>query len=441
MIELTFTLFERMNSFTQLSILVGSILLIWSLVHVGLVGFFSVIVVRNRLARSEKDTVTHRHLKASVLMSLRGCDPCLSRNLKSLLHQAYDDFEIIVVVDSRDDPAWDLTQQVKSAEDTADRLRIFELQNPSTTCSLKCSSLIQATQQISPDSDVVVLIDADVVPHTNWLHDALRPLSDPKIGVVTGNQWFSPHRPDRGSLLRSIWNSGAMVASALNSNPWAGTCAMRVADLKRSGLIEKWNSSVVDDGPIKVAFARIGLQVFFEPRLIMVNRDQCTAAFVGRYVTRMLTWSRIYEKTFANTVVHAVAMFALLVISLMTFLVALLLRDEFAALLVGASMFVSNLLMFVGFRSAEHAVSHAISPRRNENQLEPMTWLKATWVFLLLPICQLAHVFWTIKAVFARQASWRNITYRLDSQQRVKMVAYQPYKATPCTSSKSTRSI
>ncbi len=423
-----------MISFTQFATLLGSTLVVWSLVHFAVAWFFDAQIVRKRLATFDAASDCKFAPKASVLMSLRGCDPRLKLNLRGLLGQAYDDFEIIVVIDSRQDPAWQVAMEVKSIDDAADRLRIFELQEPSSTCSLKCSSLVQAAQQIRSDGEVVVLVDADVVPHPNWLRDAVRPLVNPLVGVVTGNQWYAPESTDAGgidtgSLLRGIWNSGAIAATAINANPWAGTCAMRLSDVKRSGLIEKWTTSVVDDGPIKPALDRLGLQVYFDPRLIMVNRDQCTTAFAGRYVTRMLTWSRIYEKTFVNTVIHAVAMVTLLASSMTVFVIAALSGNAIAASSMGLSMLISNFVMFAGFRSTERAVSHAIRCRSGENQIAPMGLATSLRVFGLIPICQVAHVYWTIKAIFARQAQWRNITYRLHPQQRVEMVAYQPFVA------------
>tara|TARA_R110002073_G_scaffold131804_5_gene278513 strand:- start:712 stop:1179 length:468 start_codon:yes stop_codon:yes gene_type:complete len=143
----------------------------------------------------------------------------------------------------------------------------------------------------------------------------------------------------------------------------------------------------------------------------------------------MLTWSRIYEKTFVNTVIHAVAMVTLLASSMTVFVIAALSGNAIAASSMGLSMLISNFVMFAGFRSTERAVSHAIRCRSGENQIAPMGLATSLRVFGLIPICQVAHVYWTIKAIFARQAQWRNITYRLHPQQRVEMVAYQPFVA------------
>ena len=412
-----------MNSILSIAMLSGGALLLWSLAHRAFAWFFEARIVRSRVEMSPTDGAYCP--KATVLMSLRGRDPYLEQNLKGLLAQTYPEYEIIVVIDSHRDAAWSVAQDIKSQYDEADLLRLIELKKPLATCSLKCSSLIQATEHIDPLCEAIVFIDSDVVPHASWLSEAVQPLANPNVGVVTGSQWFAPSNSDTGTLVRCLWNSAAIVASAINANPWAGTCAMRFGDLKNSGLIEKWKTSVVDDGPIKPAFERLGLRVVFEPRLIMVNRDQCTSAYAGRYVTRMLTWSRIYEKTFVNTVVHAILMLSLMMTSLTVFALSLFTQNWVAVIVMGASMVFSNLIMYSGFQSVRRAVQQAVCA--SGRKLEPITLRKAIRMLILLPVCQFAHVLWTIKAIFVRQANWRNITYRLHRQQRVEMVAYQPY--------------
>lgn len=400
-------------------------LVLWSIANWGFAWFFAARIVRPGIGnQGPRENVTFCP-KASVLLSLRGCDPFLEQTLRGLLGQSYPDFELIVVVDNRCDPAWEVVSRVKSESDTQDRIRIVELQNPLSTCSLKCSSLVQATSQISSASQVVVLVDADVVPHANWLCDATEPLSDPKVGVVTGNQWFDPRRRDTGTVLRSLWNSGALVATAINANPWAGTCAIRTADLFSSGLVDDWKTSVVDDGPIKAAMTRLGLRVHFDPNLIMVNRDQCTTAFVGRYVTRMLTWSRVYEPTFAGTVVHAAALALFTAGSFLFLIAAVCWGDWPAAALLASSMLLANGCMFLSWQTVRVAVGEAVAARGDS--VHQMTWGEMAHVFVLLPVCQLAHVYCTIKAMSVRQVKWRGITYRLHSQRRVEMVAYRPY--------------
>jgi cellulose synthase/poly-beta-1,6-N-acetylglucosamine synthase-like glycosyltransferase len=58
---------------------------------------------------------------------------------------------------------------------------------------------------------VLAVIDADAVPHRWWLRDLVAPLSDPRVGVATGNRWYMPEHANWGSLVRYLWNVGAVV--------------------------------------------------------------------------------------------------------------------------------------------------------------------------------------------------------------------------------------
>ena len=412
-----------MDSLDIIAACVSAVIILWSAFHAAFALYFRFAFARRQSSITESCETDDP--KVSVILSLRGHDPFLEQTLECLLNQSYGDFEIIVVVDSDTDPAWAIVQSAKLRHDRLDRMRIYALQNPRPTCSLKCSALVQAIDYLSDDREVVVLIDADVVPHQHWLSDVASPLSNQEIGVVTGNQWFEPAQVTIGSTMRSLWNAGALVVTAIHANPWAGTCAMRRSDLIDSGLIDAWKTSVVDDGPIKQAFQKLGKRVQFEPSLIMVNRDGCDVAFVNRYITRMLTWSRVYESSFIGTAMHAIAA-ALIASSVLAVLVASLIDADPVAMSISiAALTASNLIMFAAYTVVRQTVARAVLERgcTLTDEESQQSW---PLICLLIPLVQMAHVFWTLRAVFVRSVKWRQITYRLEGRGRVKMLQYVP---------------
>ena len=50
--------------------------------------------------------------KTGILLPLRGADAKLSDGLKRLIQQDYPDYEVQIVIDSVEDPAWPVVQQV-----------------------------------------------------------------------------------------------------------------------------------------------------------------------------------------------------------------------------------------------------------------------------------------------------------------------------------------
>jgi cellulose synthase/poly-beta-1,6-N-acetylglucosamine synthase-like glycosyltransferase len=402
--------------------IVLSILLVCAaLVHCVIVFYFRTMVMLG----SQPDLGAHDHGLASVILSVRGCDPGLRMTLIQLLSQDYDNFEIHLIVDHRSDRAWQLVHEVKREFDVNGRLTIHEMTRPLKTCGLKCSALLQGLDNIHPNSKYLVLIDADVVPPATWLRQLIAPLSDRKIGVVTGNQWFEPADNSVGSLLRSLRYAGALVPTAIYSNPWAGTFAMRMRDVRRARLPKIWRKSIVDDGPIRQALKPLGLQIHFAPALIMVNRERCTLKFVCEYVARTLTWSKMYEPTFLNTIVHCVAVVGLLILAMASFVVAVGLGAWQAALVLAAGLIVSSLLNLASYFLVRGTVS--ISSNLEGRGFTVARRGRFLKLLFLTPVACLIYGYSCFRAARNQQICWRQITYELRGKSEVKMLRYHPW--------------
>ena len=401
--------------------LLATLITVVALAHLIIACYFRTMVALHVL---EVPDETENGL-ASVLISIRGCDPGLQNTLIKLLNQDYRNYHIHLVVDHRSDAAWNLCHQVKSEFDLDGRMTIHEMLKPLKTCGLKCSSLLQAMNQIDRETEFLVLIDADVTPHSSWLGQLIAPLSNKKIGVVTGNQWFEPAMSTPGSIVRSLWNAGALVPTALLNNPWAGTFAMRMEDVRRAKLQKIWRKSIVDDGPIRQALQPLGLSIYFSPALIMVNRDRCTFGYVNRYVSRMLTWSRMYESTFINTLVHAVITSGVITASALLLCVALFRGEHQAAWTLGLGLLGGSLVTTLAYFVVRSAVSYSIGLRGE--RLERMRLGRAISLFLFTPLAQIIYGISCFRAALTQRIQWRQITYEIQGNDRVKMVRYRPW--------------
>ncbi len=245
--------------------------------------------------------------------------------------------------------------------------------------------------------------------------------------MVTGNQWFEPETTNAGSLLRSLWNAGAIVPTAVYNNPWAGTFAMRMRDVRRARLPKIWRKSIVDDGPIREALRPLGLKIYFNPSLIMVNRERCTYHYVGRYIARMLTWSKMYESTFLNTLLHCLGTVGLLLTALAMLVVATVTGTwQAIAVLVGGLIVFGwlNALAYVVVRSAVSTSSNL--------EGRPLGRLGVGRLFKLAslsPVAYLIYGYACLQASTRQHIQWRQITYQLRGKSRVKMLRYRPWVA------------
>lgn len=378
---------------------------------------------------------------AVIVLAVRGCDPTLPKTINGLLNQNFRDYRVVVVVDSVEDPAWNVLQSIASQSDPKNRLTIQAMDVPRGTCSLKCNAIIGAVEELPLTTRWLGLVDADVEVYPDWLADLLGPLSDPDICVTTGQQWFEPEVTcSKGGLIRSIWNAGAIVPTVLLSHCWAGSMAVRYEDLIISTLIDDWKTSIVDDGPMANFARQMGGSIFVVPKLMMVNREDCTMAFSVTWMIRMLTWSRIYESTFWVTLLHAITGGALVVGWCVALLASVATLDAVGIGWVLSVGLVAVAVLTAGYFVVRRTVDISLSRR----ELTPLDSKGRIGYKHLLSIAfwmgpvQMIYLYACIKANQASQVCWRGIDYRIDGR-NVEMMGYRPYAAT--SDQETTRSI
>ena len=376
--------------------------------------------------------------RVAVVLSIRGRDPSLADTVRGLLAQHYDRYEVHMVVDHRSDPAWAELSQLLQREDVCRRARLHELQSPPPHCGLKCAALVQAIRGLPP-VEIVATIDADVIPHPHWLTTLIAPLADPQIGVVTGNHWFEPVQANGGSLLRSLWNAGALVPTSVFANPWAGTAAFRLEEIHRTGLLDLWERSAVDDGPVRRAIATLGKRIHFVPGLLMINREACSLQYFLRYVVRILTWSRVYEPSFWFTVAHATVNLSAWGAVALLGLLALIRRDAGATVCATAGLLLHAGGLWLAFLIVRHGVSRMVETRGD--RLPRMPRAVATTTFLLTPVAFLLHGYGVLRALTTRAICWRGIWYRIAGPGAVVRTGYAPLREETPSATSSQHSI
>lgn len=359
---------------------------------------------------------------AAILVAARGFDPSLEQMLHGLLDQDYSDFEIQMVVDSPHPHSLEQIRGLVGHHPQVNRLHLHRLIQPLTTCGLKNSALLLAWEHLSPTVEVVAMIDTDTVPPTDWLSRLTRPLADPAVGAVTGAQWFEPAGQfEPGTLVRCLWNAAAIVPTCLFANAWAGSLAFRRESFERAGLPKIWSKTIVDDGPLPAAMARIQLRMHFAPDLIMVNRESCSVSFVTNYLARMLRWSRLYESSFRNTLGHAAITLGiwlgLLAVSIQEFL-----AGRWGNLgLVAVGLGVGSLMYVGAWSLVRRAVAESSdwARQRTRDRLPTRVGLKLGW---LVPLTQWTFCLATIRALLATRIRWRGAEYRITGPDQVELL-------------------
>jgi cellulose synthase/poly-beta-1,6-N-acetylglucosamine synthase-like glycosyltransferase len=374
--------------------------------------------------------------KAGIILSLRGTDPFLAECITALLHQDYRAYQLYIVVDNVDDPAWQLVQQVLARSSATCPVTVRSLVERRKTCSLKCSALLQAVREIDPDCEVIALIDADTIAHPHWLQQLVAPLADPTIGITNGTRWYTPTGSQIGTLNRYLWNTFAIVSTQMSEIPWGGTLAVKTSLLRQADLVKLWGGALCEDVPLRQLAIEKNLKVKFVPSLIIVNQEECSLPSFVRWAVRQLVLVRLYHPSgwailWSGLLGGAAALDVMVLSGLAlvfqnTFALSILLLD-FAVIWVGSTI--------VPFLMIERGVRQLV----------------ATWSKPLPPISPLKRLFlwgWFIPgyaisawimvaAMLARAVEWRGITYRMQPKKQVYMEAYFPYKSPAHLSSRA----
>lgn len=402
------------------------ILTIFGALHIALGIIFGRFIARSV---QHSKTMSVFEPRTAVLLSVRGEDPFLAETLVALTKQAFPNYIVRVIVDHEADPAWQVTQRFADSNPTVP-FSAELLRERSRQRGLKCSALLQLFEQLPQDIEVIAFIDSDVVPNPNWLRDLVAPLQDPQVGVTSGSQWFEPSSKF-GTLIRSIWNAGAVVPTMMLGHPWAGSCAMRRADMVRSDLLEKWTRSIIDDGPVMESLKSIGLRGEFVPQAMVINHEETHFGFCAKYIRRMLTWSRLFESTYFLTVIHAFMTGGNLALLLLVFVIGLANGAMVTTIVSGWGIVALVLGSWIGYLLNRNASWLAYNSGQTSKTPPPaLTLWTSLGLGIAIPSTYLTYFWAAISALFVKEVRWRNVVYRLRGKYDVEMIEYAPYSIT-----------
>ncbi len=219
--------------------------------------FTLIFIVQTYLAlpRKFKTTYAGKYTpKTLVIVPSRGTDYSMTDNLKSIKNQKNENFSIICVVDSEDDPS------VKNIKEAG---LDYIISNYRSGGSGKVRAIATALDRFR-DFEVYVVADTDIRASPDWLVNLIRPLSLKKYGLSTtfpyfksvGNFW---------SKFKTVWGfvGRGMMESKITVFGWGGSMAFRKELIE--GKIGEFAQDVSDDMAITRICKERGLQIAYVP--------------------------------------------------------------------------------------------------------------------------------------------------------------------------------
>jgi hypothetical protein len=364
--------------------------------------------------------------KTAVLLAVRGNDPFLADCVESLLRQDYPRFDIRIVVDHEEDPAWGIIRGVTERMN-ASNVTVSVLRERLGTCTLKANSLLQAVSELDPSYEVIAVLDSDTVTHPSWLRELVAPLQHETIGVASGNRWYMPQQPTMGALARYVWNSAAVVQMYFNRFTWGGSVAIRGGVVRSSGLQDRWKHAVASDTAIYGEVQASGLKAAFVPSLMMINRESCSLKEFYEWMKRQLMVGRLQHGGWPVVFWHAAITSIVLMASVALLVGSLMTQNWIAASWIGGGLAFYTLSMIILIIALEAGVRKTARDRGlATNWLSPLTIGK---LLLALPLTQILYSAAIPTIRFMRDVNWRGVKYRIEGPWNVRLVEYQPFRS------------
>jgi cellulose synthase/poly-beta-1,6-N-acetylglucosamine synthase-like glycosyltransferase len=360
----------------------------------------------------------------AVLLCLRGGDPFLPRTLSGLLSQNYPRYQVRIIVDSKSDPAWQVASDAVAQYPLRDA-KVCELKNYRVECGLKCSSLLQAVQSLDENVEVIAQLDADTIPHPNWLRELVAPLLDPTVGAATGNRWYMPEQATIGSLMRYFWNAAAIVLMYWCRIPWGGTLAIKRSLLRQSDLMERWGKAFCEDTMLYTVLCQHKLRLAFVPSLMMINREDCDVGGFFRWVSRQLLTARLYHPGWPKVVLHGVSLTLLPALCLVA--IGWGMRQGNFTSVTGCIIALTclEISLFMLLVMLERSMRRVAASRN-----EPTGWLSRAMIgksIIALPLLQMVYPLSMAVAYLRKIVDWRGVSYRIDGSWQIRLMQYRPY--------------
>jgi cellulose synthase/poly-beta-1,6-N-acetylglucosamine synthase-like glycosyltransferase len=286
-------------------------------------------------------------------------------------------------------------------------------------CGQKVHNLSVAVTEVDPSCEVLVFVDSDVRPHSEWLRTLVAPLADEGVGAATGYRWFIAMKGGLASHLRSVWN--ASIASALGARDdknfcWGGSTAIRRATFEKLGISDAWRGTISDDFALTHVLQEAKLPIRFVPGCLVPSFEDCTLLELLEFSNRQLKITRVYSPHLWRPLLIGSLLFTAVFFGGVALVIvrAILGLDFIVPLLLLVLIFILGAAKaYLRLNAVALAQSHY------HQQISRNLWAH----LLLWPLASALFLWNALVAGFSRRIEWRGITYELKSPTEAVIIA------------------
>lgn len=269
-----------------------SIFVVLAVLAAAITTFQTLLVVYFRRTRRQQPRSCRRPF-VSILKPVCGLDDELEENLVSFTALRDVEYEVIISIEDRDDPAIDVVSRVQRQHPAAPIRLVLGGSSGGGMVNRKVDRLVAAARVAR--GEIFFISDSNVRIGEDDLQRTIAAFDDPRTGCVS-NLFTGSGARSVGATVESLHLLGFVVPGAVIAD-WAGVpCVVgksmaitrRVHDA--IGGFEAFRHVLAEDQAIGLAVKRAGYDVVLSPivvRNVVINRT------IHRAVDRQIRWNKI----------------------------------------------------------------------------------------------------------------------------------------------------
>lgn len=416
-------------------------MLIWLLVWIPLIVLWCLWVTQSvlvaiqsrkfsrRVAAPPREGFDRHQPKAAVIVPFKGHDHDLPRNIRAFLNQRYDEYRLIFVFESENDPARIMIEDELTNHETTPPIDLITAGEAPPTTGQKVHNQLAALSFLetqNDDSEVWVFADSDAMPGPGWLQKLVGPhLQDDRVGVTTGYRWLMPElraqRPRAASMFASVINSAVAVFIGHDdlTQAWGGSMAIRADFARQHKLAENYLQGALSDDYQMTRLCRdADRRVYFVHQCLVPSAINFNWRELFEFGRRQYLITRLHDAAIYNKALLVISLYIAGFVSVWIGLIASLPTGE-TLITVLALLAIVTVAIANQFRAMyrRRAIASAFGP-------DQLRYLRHTirldqWGTIAVMTVNLALL---LSAAFGNTLTWRTNRYRLDGPQKIQKI-------------------
>jgi hypothetical protein len=293
--------------------------------------------------------------------------------------------------------------------------------------TLKCSAIDEAIRRVSPQVEVVAIVDADTRVYPRWLQDMIRPVAETgnTTSSATGNRWYDPSAAGLGSLIRFVYNANCIIPMHVGNMTWGGSLAIRRDVFAHPDFRPLLRRSPAEDATVRHAIDRYGHTLACLPSVMLLTHDAIDLRSCFGFIRRQLLWTRLYHRGWSFIACGAVVAYATSVAITAAAVWSAWNSQPASAVIFGGAILMAILGNLVAIERLHAAISHAIHTRQGIT-VPQIGWRTRLRLLVAIPLTLPAFCWAAVSATFAKEVTWSGVRYAVTGPGRIELVEYRP---------------